>query len=176
MNEETFAVSGENHTQVTLEANHQNLEVMVVTEESVLTGSVALTHVDGEAPDVRLSQEGDLVTITAEDAGSGTAGIYYGKLTGWSTVPAYQPYTEPFVPEKDSLYAYYAVDNAGNYSMPHVTDMTHATALTVERTSLTLFPGDTYRLNIGTVPEHAFVNRMTMVSSAPEVVAVSEGG
>ncbi len=176
VNDETFTVSGETSTQITLQADQQTLQVTVTTQESTLNGTVTLHHVDGEAPDVRLSQEDGLVSITAEDTGSGTAGIYYGILTGRSTVPAYQLYTEPFAPEQGSLYAYYAVDHAGNTAGPYTTDMTQAVSLTLERETLTLFPGDTYTLHVGTQPEHAFLNQLTIMSSDPAVVSVSETG
>ncbi len=180
---QSVAVNGDNcdvtvgstRTNIQLEADTPQLEVMVVTEENVLNAAVEIAKIDSQSPEVTLSSDGSLVTIEAEDDRSGVAAVYYGEIVGFSDVPAYQLYTEPFAAESGSLYAYYAVDEAGNMTGPVTTDMTPAEAIELSDTSLSLFPGDTAQISAQTTPANAFVNSLDWTVSDDSVISL-EGG
>ena len=152
------------------------LELMVVTETSVLNAKVEIPMIDSEAPSVALQQENGQVTITASDERSGLEGIYYGTLTGFSEVPRYQKYTGPFACEEGKMYFYYAKDYAGNRTVPVETDMEPAQAIAWDETETILFPGDSTVLRLTASPEKSYYNHLQITNRNPETVSLSETG
>ncbi len=168
--------SGTTRTTVRVEADEEQLDVMVVTQQSVLNASVDIPHIDTTAPEVTISSSGGLITIDAADSRSGIEGLYYGQLIGLSDIPEYKEYTEPFAPEGNGVYVYYAIDKAGNMTGPVATNMTPAESIEPANSALTLYPGDTYSLSVQTQPEGAFLNNLSYTSENPDVASVDGSG
>lgn len=163
-------------TRVTLEADTGTLELMVVTEERVLNAQVDIPMIDGEQPLISVKQENGQVTMNAVDERSGVEGIYYGVLEGFSDVPLYQKYTGPFVYEPGKIYYYYAQDYAGNRTVPTATNMEPAQSLVLSESSVTLFPGDSFSLNVSSSPNRSYCNNLKLTNSAPSVVSLGADG
>ena len=126
-------------TRVSLDAAQETLEVMVVSEESVMNAAVEIPMIDTENPLVSVKQENGQVTLNAVDSRSGLEGIYYGTLDGFSDIPQYQKYTGPFSYEPEKTYYYYAKDHAGNATIPVATNMQPAQNLALSDSQVTLF-------------------------------------
>ncbi len=175
VNGESYPAQG-NRAEIAVVSPTEKIAVAVKTGEQTLHAEVEVPKIDEAAPVVTLAETNGLVTIDAKDERSGVAGVYYGKLDGFSTVPAYQPYTEPFTAEEGVHYAYYAVDQAGNIASRSDISMKAATALTVSATELTMFVGEEQKLTIGTEPVDAFVNGLQITNSNESVISVSDSG
>ena len=177
VNEVPTEISGETRTtQITLDAVTDHLDVMVVTEENVKNASVELKKIDTEDPQIMVSSEDGKIILDVTDNKSGAAGVWYGVKEPTVEVAAYMPYTEPFEPEPDKIYAYFAKDNAGNVTEPVITNLTPAKALVLDEEQISLFPGETYSLKVKTEPENAFMNGLVMESSDPSIATVDERG
>ena len=148
VNGTVYAPENAKRAEISLEADSPLLELTVVDQEGTLNGSVELTMVDTQAPQVSVSQENGTVTMTASDDKSGVAAIYYGTTVGLGDVPFYQRYTGSFPYQEGKTYYYYAVDNAGNSSVPLSTSMEAATALAFDQEQISLFPGESRRLSL----------------------------
>ena len=176
VNGKSIEFDSKSRTTITVDADTEILDLMVVTEENVLNAQVEIPMIDSENPSISIRQENGQVTLDALDDRSGLEGIYYGTVTGFSDVPRYQRYTGPFTCEPGKLYYYYARDNAGNRTVPVATNMEPAQALTLSETEVTLFPGDRVSLRVKASPENAYCNNLQMTNQNPEVVSLSGDG
>ncbi len=176
VNGENVSFTGSNRTEVEVDAKSEQLEIMVVTEEKVMNASAQIQKIDVQAPEVMLSSNGTEATIEAVDTRSGVAAVYCGVIKGLSDVPEYALYTGPITVEEGALYAYYAVDQAGNMAGPVMTDMTPAESIVLGTEKLSLFPGDTYLLSMTTEPQDAFVNGMHVEVSDPSIISIDSTG
>ncbi|MDD2958655.1 MAG: CapA family protein [Lachnospiraceae bacterium] len=161
---------------IILTADSEALQLMVVTEESVLNAMVDIPMIDTEYPMVSAKQENGQVTLNAADSRSGLAGIYYGTQSGFSDVPVYQKYTGPFQYEEGTLYYYYAQDNAGNKTIPVCTNMEAAQSLALSETEMVLFPGSSFKLSVSASPENAYYNNLQMTNQNPSIVSLDADG
>ncbi|MDO4475473.1 MAG: CapA family protein [Lachnospiraceae bacterium] len=167
---------GTDKTQISLTADTENLDVMVVCEDKVMTAVVEVPMIDEVMPVLSIQKEGSLVTLEAVDERSGVAGIWYGEVEAFSDIPAYKPYTEPFTAEADTVYACYCVDAAGNTSTPIVSNLVRASSVTLAQQELTLFPGERRSLDLTMEPALSYVNGLSVTSSDPAVVSVDFDG
>ena len=163
-------------TRVTLVAAQERLEVMVVSEESVMNAAVEIPMIDTENPLVSVKQENGQVTLNAVDSRSGLEGIYYGTLDGFSDIPQYQKYTGPFSYEPEKTYYYYAKDHAGNATIPVATNMQPAQNLALSDSQATLLPGSSFNLGVSTEPAGAYCNNLQMINRDPSIVSLASDG
>ena len=152
------------------------LELTVVDQEGTLNGSVELTMVDTQAPQVSVSQENGTVTMTASDDKSGVTAIYYGTTVGLGDVPFYQRYTGPFPYQEGKTYYYYAVDNAGNSSGSPVYQHGSGCGSRLDQEQLDLFPGESRKLSVTASPSGGYFNNLTWEVSDPSVIRLEEDG
>ena len=176
VNGNTVDYVGSTRTQIAVDADADTLELMVVSEAEVMNASVKLQKVDAADPAVSVSVQEGKVHLDASDEGSGVAGLWYGIKEAFLEVPMYQLYKEPFEPESGKKYAYFAVDHAGNATTPVETTLTPATALTVPVTEISLFPGETFDLQIEAEPKGGFVNGLQIISDNESIVTVEDVG
>ena len=176
VNGEPQEFTGTNRAALSLESRDRELEVMVVCEDTALKASGVVEMIDPDAPVLTVEEDNGLVTLQAEDELSGVAAIYCGKLTGLSDVPQYELYTKPFTAEEGAVYSCFAEDTAGNASMPVISDFSPVTEISLVRQNINLFPGDTAMIEIRTVPEHAFLEDLSMTNTDGSVIALEEGG
>lgn len=177
VDENTTALSGEKRTTLTWETAREGAEVMVTAGGKELHAKVDFPKIDVTAPQVRIGSAGDgRIGLDTADDRSGTAQVWYGVLRGLSDVPVYQQYTEPFVPERDVLYACFAKDRAGNQSRRIVTDLTPAQEIALSREEISLLRGESRKLDLQVTPANAFLNSLTWSSSDPKIVSVSDQG
>ena len=176
VNGEPQEFTGTNRANLTLEIRDRDLEVMTVCEDTALRASGVIEMIDPDAPVLSVEEENGVITLNAADELSGVAAIYCGKLTGMSDVPAYELYTKPFTAEEGAVYSCFAEDVAGNISMPVISDFSPVTEISLVRKNINLFPGDTAMIEIRTVPEHAFLEDLSMTNTDGSVIALEEGG
>ena len=176
INGTVYAPENGSRAEISLETDSSLLDITVVVQDGTLTAQVKVPMVDSQAPQVTLSQENGTVTLTATDDNSGLEGIYYGTTVGLGDVPFYQKYTGPFQYEEGRTYYYYARDNAGNRSEPVATTMEAATALALDQTQLTLFPGESVQLSASAIPSGGYFNSPKWESSDPAVASVDDDG
>ena len=176
INQDPVSFSGENTARVSYDAVSEYAELMVVTEEKVMSATVEYPKIDSEDPRIDVSLEGGKIILDTVDERSGVDEIWYGVIDGLSEVPAYELYTEPFVPEQGRLYSYFATDCAGNVSAPVVTNLTPAEKMELARTEVSAFPGETVQMQLDVVPAKAFLNDLTWSSSDPQVAVVDDQG
>ena len=176
INGSSAVYSGSTKTLVTLDADTDVLDVMVVSEAEVLNASVQLQHIDSHDPEIEVAVEDGKVHLNVTDNGSGLAGVWYGVKEAFLEVPMYQPYTEPFVPEDGKTYAYFAADKAGNTTTPVLTSLIPAKAVIPASTQISLFPGETCDLKIETEPAGGYVNGLTINVRDESVVTLQEDG
>lgn len=161
---------------LTLDADTDRLDLMVVTEEKVMNANVVIPMIDANAPVIELQQVNGQVTMNAVDAGSGVEGIYYGTTVGFSDVPYFQRYTGPFQQEKGKLYYYYAKDLAGNVTRQMVSNMEPAEYLVLSESEITLFPGDTINLKTSSSPRYAYYNNLQITNKNPDIISLGSDG
>lgn len=164
--------------QITVEAREYLLDITVTTEDGELTAQVELPMLDAQAPVVSVSREADLINVMAADAGSQVAGVWYassaiGDLSG---IPVYRKYSEAIPFEKDTMYYFYAEDEAGNRSNILETTTEAAQDLTLEVDTLSCFPGETRYLTYQESPPGALLNNLKFESGNPEVALVDSMG
>ena len=176
VNGDPVSFTGENSARIHYQAMSDTSEIMVVTQEKVMNASVEFPRIDADDPRIKVSSDGGKITLEAEDERSGIDKVWYGLIDGFSDVPAYTLYEEPFKPEEGKNYSYYAVDKAGNVSVPVVTNLTPATGLLLKREQISLFPGETSQMQLEVTPDKAFVNDLTWTSSDPQIASVDEQG
>ena len=167
---------GTDRTSITYRADDRYLELMVVCEEEVLTARTEFEWIDSNAPDLQIREEGGRISLEASDDLSGTAAIYYGEITGFSNVPAYRLYSQPFAPEEGVVYSCVAQDNAGNMSIPVVTDFSKPVEIRFAADEIHLFPGESSYVTVRTEPEHAYVSDLTLTNSDGSVIALEKNG
>ena len=175
VNGENQEFSGETRTTVTFTATDNDVDLMVVTTDRVLNADITLDKVDSEPPAVTVSGNDGKVALSASDPLSGVAAIYYGKVSGLSDVPQYTEYTTPFEAGTEELISYYAQDNAGNRSVPVTSSMQCAESISFGDESISLYPGQTYTLELQTEPEHAYLNNRQFSISNTSVVTLENG-
>lgn len=176
VNGENIPFEGEKKAEFTYHAQGGTLDLMVVSTDSLRNAVVKLAYVDSDAPTVLVSSDNGLVTLSAEDGESGVEGIYYGTYTGFSTVPEYQLYTEPFATEEDEYVSFYAVDKAGNRSAPVTSTLEPAESIAFNETSYTLFPGSTTKLSIEVRPEGAYCNNLALTVGDSNIAVIGDDG
>ena len=176
VNEETCTFEGTRKTQVTVDARSEILDVMVVTEDKVLGAKVELPMIDAEDPVISISSQNGMASLDAVDSRSGLQAVYYGEVWGLSDVPVYTQYTGPFQIEADTVYSFYAQDVAGNMTKPVVTDMTEASALVLDQTAISLFPGETAQLQFHPEPALGYLNDLEIRNSDESVAVLDAGG
>ena len=164
------------NTQITFTATVPDLEVMVVSEQKVLDAQVVVPMIDSAAPDVKVSMDGETVTLEASDEGSGVSRLLYGVKESYSDVPFYFEYQAPFTAAEDKMYCYYAADNAGNIVVSEPSLMKEAKSLEISETDLVLFPGEKVRLDISAKPEKAYLGNLKVMSSNESVAKVTQDG
>lgn len=168
--------TGKRRTTLKLEAVSEQLEVMVVSEEGVYHAQVELPKIDTELPQVSVQQENGQVSLLASDGRSGLKGVYYGVTDGFSQVPLYQEYTEPFSYETGKLYYYYAEDLAGNRTVPRATNMEPAQEIAFDAAEITLFPEESVRLSVSPSPAMTYCNNLQFTNQNPDVVSLDSDG
>ena len=167
---------GTDRTEITFLADDRNLDLMVVCEEDVLTARTEFEWIDSAAPQLHIRDDGGRITLEAADALSEVAAIYYGEIVGLSNVPAYEVYTQPFTPVEGSVYSCVARDNAGNMSLPVVTDFSAPEEISFAVERVSLFPGENAFLRVRTQPEYAYLGDMTLTNSDGSVIALEGNG
>ncbi len=176
VNGDSLSFTGTNKTRVSAQAQARSLDIMVVCEDGVRNAHTEIAMIDDAAPELAIRQEGEKISLTASDELSGVAGVYVGKVQGFTDVPSYEPYTEPFTPEEGVVYSCYAADTAGNASLPVVTDFTPAQELRFVQEKLSLFPGESARIKVQVFPENAWARDMTLTNSNGSVVSLDSLG
>lgn len=166
---------GDKKTEITVHATGSKIKLMVVSTDKVRSATVKLSYIDSEAPVVSARTNGNMVTLSAKDDASGVAGIYYGTTGPLSDVPLYQAYKEPFAEEEGVVYSWYAVDRAGNMSVPKTGRFTEAKAMTFEKESYTVYPDSNVTLGVSVEPEGGFLNNLAFQSSDESVVKIEHG-
>lgn len=166
---------GDKKTEITVHATGSKIKLMVVSTDKVRSATVKLSYIDSEAPVVSAGTNGNMVTLSAKDDASGVAGIYYGTTGPLSDVPLYQAYKEPFAEEEGVVYSWYAVDRAGNMSVPKAGRFTEAKSMTFEKESYTVYPNSNVTLGVSVEPEGGFLNNLTYQSSDESVVKIEHG-
>ncbi|MCD7834430.1 MAG: CapA family protein [Lachnospiraceae bacterium] len=163
---------------VTAQVQEYLTEVTVLTEEETLSAQIELPMLDSSAPVVSVEKSQGEITVTASDARSGVASIWYATLEedDWIQLPLYQQYSEPIPYEEGKTYYFCATDLAGNTSSPIVTSMVTAESFSLSETELTLFPGETAALSTEVSPANAYVADVRYESSNTDVVTVSASG
>lgn len=176
VNGNAFEIEAGRRAEISLEAESEKLDLMVVTEEKVLQAQVELSMIDSGNPLVSVRQENGQVTISAVDERSGVEGIYYGTSGGLSNIPEYEAYTGPFAREPGRTYYYYARDNAGNRTVPVATNMEPAEALVLNETEKGLFPGESFSLRVSSSPSMAYYNNLQMTNQTPDIISLAADG
>ncbi len=156
--------------------NDPDLSIMVVTDKEVLSAQTKIPMIDATAPTVTISVSEGQAVLNAADNGSGVAHVYVGTVEGISDVPVYEEYTGPFPIENGKIYYYYAEDNAGNRSVPGVSSMEAVESLALSDTGLSLFPGESAKLQLRTVPEAGYVNDVVWSNSNEDAVRFDPDG
>ncbi len=172
----SYETQSGSRAEVTLEVSGETVNVMVVTDERMLTASVEVPMIDTEAPSVSVKQESGTVTLTAADSRSGLESIYYGAVEGFNDVPQYEKYTGPFRYQQGKIYYYYAKDLAGNTTVPVRTTMEPAGTLALNAEKITLFPGDSFTLTAVGEPAGSYVNHVQMTTQDTDVISLDEKG
>lgn len=176
VNGENVEIEQSKRVTVTVDADTEKLNLMVVTEESVLNAQVGIPMIDSKEPAIALGQENGQITMNAVDEGSGVEGIYYGTATGFSDVPYFRKYTGPFTYEEGKLYYYYAKDLAGNATSQMTTNMEPAQYLVLSESEVTLFPGDSVELTVSSSPKNTYFNNLQLINKNPEIVSLASDG
>ena len=130
---------------------------------------------DAEPPVVTVHESAGKVTLEATDDSSGVAGIYYGVTGPASDVPLYQAYTQPFEEEKNQVYWWYAIDKAGNMTVPVSGTFTEAESLSFSQKSYFVTPGSSMTIHADVRPKNAYVNHLTYTSSDEKVFRIDQG-
>lgn len=172
---------------ITVETGDWILEsVATLDDGSQLEARIEIPKLDNQSPAVSAKREENVITLTAADARSEIKGIYYAAVsthTPWE-IPHYQQYTAPLTYEADTLYYFYAEDQAGNRSVPAKTTMERPESVELSAAELSLFPGETRALRVVTTPENALLQNIryectdasvATVDSSGNVTAVAEG-
>ncbi|MCD8347071.1 MAG: CapA family protein [Lachnospiraceae bacterium] len=163
---------------ITVEVQDYLADVVVVTDEETLTAQIEVPMLDSSAPIVSVDKYQGEITVSASDARSGVASIWYAERNedDWISLPSYQLYTESIPYEEGKIYYFYALDQAGNKSSPIMTTMVTAESLSLSETEITLFPGETAALTAKVSPANAYVAELRYESSNTDVVTVSSSG
>ena len=151
------------------------LEVMVVSTDKVRSADITLAYVDSQPPVVTVSENNGMIELKAEDKETGVKAVYIGRNDGLSDVPTYEEYTEPIPADPNTLFSYYATDEAGNSSAPAVSAMIPAEEIQFSQSRYGIFPGSETHLSIETTPANAFVNNLTYEVENEKVAKVSNG-
>ena len=157
----------------TYHATGGTLDVMVVSTDKVRSATVTLAYVDSAPPVITLSEKDGLIEISAEDTESGLKALYVGTCDGLSDVPQYEEYKEPFEADPNVTVSYYAVDEAGNSSVPVVTALTPAESIAFREDRIGLYPGNSMQVEMVTTPENAFISGLTLEVENSKVAQIS---
>ncbi|MCD7883254.1 MAG: CapA family protein [Lachnospiraceae bacterium] len=163
---------------VTVDAEEEQLEAVVVTDTETLTATIEIPMLDAGAPTLTAEKSGGEITLTAEDDRSGAETIWYAVLDDgdWLQLPVYQKYDESITFEEDKTYYFYATDQAGNRSTPLVTSMETAESISVSASELSLFEGETGEISAEVNPSGALYTGLSYASSNTAVATVSASG
>ena len=171
-----YPAQGGRKAKLEVAADSSELAVMVVTDKEVLSAQVEVPMIDTTAPTVTVSVSEGQAVLNAADDRSGVAHVYVGSAEGMSEIPAYEEYTGPFPVDEGTIYYYYAEDIAGNRSVPAMSAMEAAQSLVLSETGLSLFPGDSARLELTTQPAMGFANDLQWSNSDENVVRLDADG
>lgn len=171
---EAAKFEGDRKTDITVHAVKSSLKLMVVSTDKVRSATVKLMYVDSQAPVITVSKSGGMVTLSAKDDLSGVKGIYYGTCGPLSDVPLYQEYSQPFKEDENTVYYWYAVDNAGNSTAPVSGSFTEASSMSFEQDSYTVYPNSTTVLHMKVKPAGAYLSGLTFTSSDESVMKIDQ--
>ncbi len=173
---EAVTFEGKDKTQISFTTDKRVVNVVVKGEKETRSAQVTASMIDDEAPQLTASEKDGQITLQADDAASGVAGIYYGTYWGMSNVPSFRLYTGPFNADTNSIYSYFAVDQAGNTAVAQPTKLIEAKSAKLDKTELSLFSGQSAKIGLVTEPEDAFVNNLQISGSDDDVATVSDSG
>lgn len=180
----SVTVNGENYVpdekgMIVLAAQDSVLDVSVDTDqETTLSAQVELPMIDTQEPVVNVTRDQERIVVTASDARSGVSQIRYAVIRRdtFSDIPLYQTYSEPIPFEEGCQYYFYAQDAAGNRSSPTVTTMENVSSISLKQEKLSMFPGETRRLDVVVEPEGALLNGLRYESANSDVITVDSFG
>ena len=163
---------------VTLTALTDVLEARAYTEQGELSARIELPMIDAQKPVVNVAREKEQITVSAADAKSSVAGIWYAAVKDgdFMELPLYRPYKDPLLYEEKTTYYFYAKDKAGNQSAVTATTTEPAQELLLTQEKLSLYPGETKYLSMQVEPAGALLNNLKYESANPEVAAVDGNG
>ena len=163
---------------ITLETGDWRLLAQVETDDGTKKAQIEIPMLDNEAPALDIKREEDKIVLSATDARSQVAGIYYAieDPEKYRQLPLYQKYEEPLSYEKGIIYRFYARDKAGNISTPVVSTLEDAESFTLEQTKMSLFPDETCSLSVKASPEGALLRNLKFKSQDTAVVTVEDNG
>ena len=173
INAENIAIEQGRTVDFSYHATGGTLDVMVVSTDKVRSATVTLAYVDSAPPVISLSEKDGMIEISAEDTESGLKALYVGTCDGLSDVPQYEEYKEPLPADPNVTVSYYAVDEAGNSSVPVLTVLTPAESIAFPEDRIGLYPGSSTQLEMITTPENAFVSGLTLEVENPKVAQVN---
>lgn len=183
-NVKQVTVNGEDYTPddkgiVTIETGEWLLEAAVTLEDGTqLAARIEIPKLDDQVPVVTAERSENIIVLTAADSRSAVKNIYYGTVSSYTpeVLPNYQIYKEPLNYTADALYYFYAEDTAGNRSVPVKTTMEAAESIELNATELSLFPGESRKLQVVTVPENALLKAVRYESTDASVASVDGNG
>ncbi len=175
VDDQAVKFEGDKKTEITVPVSKSSLKLMVVSTDKVRSATIKLMYVDSQPPVISVKNSGGKVTLSARDDGSGVEGIYYGTCGDFSDVPLYQKYTGPFEEDEDAVYSWYAVDNAGNMTVPVSGSFTEASSIAFEKESYQVYPNSDITLKVDASPAGAYVNDLAYSSSDESVVKIEHG-
>lgn len=177
-------VNGEDYTPdetgiITIETGEWLLEAAVTLEDGTqLAARIEIPKLDDQVPVVTAERSENTIVLTAADSRSAVKNIYYGTVSSYTpeVLPNYQIYKEPLNYTADTLYYFYAEDTAGNRSVPMKTTMEAAESIELNVAELSLFPGESRKLQVVTVPENALLKEVRYESTDASVASVDGNG
>lgn len=163
---------------ITVEADDWLLEAAVDAEGETKKARIEIPKLDGDAPILEVEKTDSEITLSAVDARSSVKAIYYAATasSAYCQLPVYQRYSSPIAYEEGTLYRFYAVDEAGNSSVPIVSTLESAQSFQLSQTDVSLFPGETCSLGVTAEPSGALLKNLKFESMDEEVLNVNENG
>lgn len=163
---------------ITVEADDWLLEAAVVVEGETKKARIEIPKLDGDTPILEVEKTESQVTLSAVDARSSVKAIYYAATasSAYCQLPVYRRYSNPITYEEGTLYRFYAVDEAGNSSVPIVSTLESAQSFQLSQTDVSLFPGETCSLGVTAEPSGALLKNLKFESMDEQVLSVNENG
>lgn len=163
---------------VTFTTSDYLLEAEAETENGTLKAVIEIPKLDSQAPVVNASKAQNQITLMGADSRSSIKAVWYAVVRDTDPIqlPLYQEYTGTISFEEGVLYYFYAVDAAGNKSVPIVTNMETATSIALAKDELAMSPGETVYLELQETPAGALLNNLRYESMNPDVLEVDGSG